>query len=189
MVAIVLSLTRESTAQTKEISVAYLRAAIGSLPDRAAVQLTALFLPEQGLLEASGSHLRGKGYCRFSVRDPRSGVIFASMYCRQDSPVFKELVASSGPQNYRFSGYKDYGEQNEPSIHVTSAEALAEKPVRIPGEKGAKTFRVILRDQAGSNQTELANVILGKTYNAAGITFTVEEETVPRLEGIGTLGP
>jgi hypothetical protein len=165
------------SAQTKDISVAYLRAAVGTIGDRSAVQLNAAFQPDPGLVEATGNYLRGKGYCRFSVKDPQSGVGFTSMYCRQDSPAFKELI-NPGAKTYRMSGYKDYGEQNEPSVFVTGVVALPEKGGKAGEDKG-RTFRVIIRDNGSSNRTELANVVLGQTYSVAGITLQIEAETAP----------
>lgn len=167
--------------QTKEISVAYLRAAVGAIGDRSSVQLNAVFLPDPGLVEATGNYLRGKGYSRFSVKDPQSGVVFTSMYCRQDSPAFRELI-NPGSKVYRMSGYKDSGEQNEPSIFITGVVALPEKGGRVGDEK-SRTFRVIIRDNASSNRTELANVVLGQAYSVAGMTIQLEAE--PAATGSG----
>jgi hypothetical protein len=164
------------SAQTKEISVAYLRAAAGAIGDRSSVQLTAVFVRDPGLVEATGNYLRGKGFCRFSVKDPGSGVVFSSMYCRQDSQAFKELI-NAGAKTYRMSGYKDYGEQNEPAIIVTGVEAFAEKGGKVSDEKSTRTFRVIIRSNSSSNRTELANAVLGQVYSVAGITFQIEEES------------
>jgi hypothetical protein len=172
------------SAQTKDISVAYLRAAIGSLDDRSSVQLNAGFLPDPGLVEATEKNMRGKGYSRFTVKDPRSGVVFSSMYCRQDSQAFKELI-SGGAKTYRLSGYKDYGEMNEPAIIVTGVGPYTEKPGAGGEAKGAKTLRVIIRDNVSSNRTELANAVLGQAYSVGGITIQIEEESSPALEGGG----
>ena len=167
--------------QTKEISVAYLRAAVGTISDRSSVQLNAVFLPDPGLVEATGNYLRGKGYSRFSVKDPQSGVVYTSMYCRQDSQAFRELI-NPGAKTYRMSGYKDSGEQNEPSIFITGVLALPEKGGKVGDEKG-RTFRVIIRDNASSNRTELANVVMGQAYSVAGITLQIEAEPVSSGNG------
>jgi hypothetical protein len=173
-----------ASAQTKEISVSYLRAAIGSLDDRSSVQLNAVFMADPGLVDSTGNYLRGKGYSRFSVKDPRSGVVFTSMYCRQDSQAFKELINSS-TKTYRLSGYKEYGEQKEPAIIVTGVVPSAEKGGAVSGGPGARTFRVILVENASSNRTELANVALGQAYNVAGFTLQIEEESSPAA-GVGS---
>lgn len=176
-----------SALQSKETSVAFLRAAIGSLGDRAQVQLEALFTPDQGLVETTGTYLRGKGFSRLTITDPRSGVSFSSVYCSQDSQAFRDLLAS-GPQIYRFSGYKDYGEQHEPALFVTAIEPVAEKPARMADDRSGRKLRVTIIDNASSNRTEVANVLMGRSYQVGGITFIVEDEPTQRVGGQGTVG-
>lgn len=186
--AIVLTLPGVARAQSKDLTVAYLRAAVGSLSDRSPVQFEGIFVPDPGLVETTGMHMRGKGYSRFSVKDLRSGTVFTSAYCRQDSQAFRDLLAAGGPKAFRFTGTKDYGELNEPAVHISTVEAIDEKPAKAAQEqKTARAFRVVIKDAANS-RTELANVVLGQAYRVAGLTIVIEEEPSPAVDGVGKAG-
>jgi len=172
-------------AQEKEYSVSFLRAAAGSLGDRAPVVVVGAYLANPGLLEAQGFYLRGKGFSRFSAKDTQTGAVFTSMYCDQNSKAFSDLVGSK-TKNYRFYGYKDRGEENESGFFVTRVEAIreAEKPAAAPTT--AKSFRVTITDNATSNRTVVANVSPGQSYAVGGVTFKVEIE--PSASGAAVHG-
>lgn len=179
-----------ASAQTKDVTVPYLRAAAGSLSDRATVTFEAVYVAGNGMVEASGWTLRGKGISRFSVRDPHSPAVFTGMYCAQDSKAFKQLVAIDGTKVVRFSGYKGDGEGREAGIYVTAIEILATpvKKIEDSGDKAGKTFRVTVKDKDSGTKTVLANVSLGKTYTVEGLTLTVEaEEASDNAGGSGTV--
>jgi hypothetical protein len=179
-------------AQQKEVSVAYLRAAMSSLSDRASIVVYATYLPDPGLVEAYGRYLRGKGYSRFSIKDPQTGAEFASMYCAHDSKAFKDLISVTTPTTFRFYGYKDNVETTQSGIFVESVEPYKEVP---PEERpstapatAASRFRVTVTDNATSNRTVLADVKLGQSYNAAGVTLRIDSEG--SVGGtIGIIGP
>lgn len=164
-------------AQTRDVTVPYLRAATGSLPDRANVTFDAVYLPDQGMTEARGWNMRGRGFCRFSVRDPQTATVFSNLYCNQDSKPFRELIKVVGPKLVHFTGYRGDGDGNEPSLYITGAEVL-DTPVKPPEEEAAnsKSLRVIIKDKATGNRTVLANVVPGKSYSVDGLTITVEAE-------------
>ncbi len=164
--------------QTKEVTVSFLRGAAGSLADRAAVTLEAVYVPEPGLVEAKGRNLKGKGFSRFTVRDPQSQGTFTSVYCSQDSRVFKELVEIEGAKMVRLSGYKDYGEDKEAALFVTGVEVL-NSPVKLVNADGASpggTFRVIIKDSTSGNRTVVANVVTGKVYKVDNLSLSIEAE-------------
>lgn len=174
----VAGLVPDAAAQGRNVSVAYLRAALNSLPDRGSVSFTAEYSGREGLKQASGSYLRNKGFSRFTVRDPETGLTFNSIYCEQGSAVFNELLKVTGTRRFNFQGHKGTGEGREDAIFVTSAE-----PVRLPRderveeeEEEEKTYRVTIVDHATSNRTVMVNVELGKEFNLMGATLLIEEE-------------
>lgn len=165
--------------QTKEVTVPYLRGAAGALADRATVTLEAVYKSEPGLVEATGRNLKGKGYSRFTLRDPQSQGTFTSLYCLQDSRVFKELVGIEGTKMVRISGFKDYGEDKEAAIFVTGVEVL-DVPVKLVNADGASsggTFRIIIKDTTSGNRTVVANVVTGKVYKVDNLSVSIEAET------------
>jgi len=175
-------------AQTKDVTVTYLRAAAGSLSDRATVTFDAVYVPGSGMVEASGWTMRGKGVSRFSVRDPLSPAVFTGMYCAQDSKAFKQLVSIESAKVVHFYGYKGDGEGREAGIYVTSVEILESpvKKVQETGDKPGQTFRVTVKDKESGTKTVLANVILGKTYTVEGLTVTVDAEAESGNSSAGT---
>lgn len=175
---VVMMVVQVAMAQTRDVSVSFLRAAVGSLQDRATVTLEAVYLPDPGLVESKGRNLKGKGFSRFSVRDTRATGVFTSLYCSQDSKAFKELVPLEMAKTVRLSGYKEYGENGEPAIFVTGVEVLADpvKPVAVAQEKSNRTYRVTIKDTASGNKTVLANVSPGKSYKVEGIVLEIELE-------------
>jgi len=175
-------------AQTKEVTVPYLRAAVGSLPDQASVTFQAVYVPGSGMVEATGWNMRGKGITHFSVRDPLSPAVFAGMYCTQDSKAFKQLVAIEGAKVIRITGYKGYGDGQEAGVYATNVEILESpvKKVQGDGDKAGRTFRVTVKDTESGTKTVLANVSLGKTYTVEGLTLTVEAENEAGNTGGGS---
>ena len=169
-----------ASAEQKEVNVAYLRAAINTISDREAVVLVATYLPDPGLVEAQGRNERRKGFARFSVKDLKTGTVFTSMYCAQDSAAFKDLIAVTKPTAFRFSCTKDYGESNEPGIFVKSVESYTETATGEGAPAAAAPsearYRVTLVDNVTSNRTVLADVALGQSYSAGGVTVRIEPE-------------
>ena len=172
-------------AQTKPVTVPYLRAAAGSLPDRGTVSFDGVYLPDPGFVEAKGWKLRGTGVSRFSVRDPQSTVVFSGLYCNKDSKAFKDLVNLDQATMVHFTGYKGDGENKEGAIYITGAEVMSTpvKFVTADGVSTARTFRVTLHDKTSGTKTILANVILGKTYTVEGLSLSIEAETEPGAVG------
>lgn len=165
-------------AQTREVSVSYLRAAASSLPDRATVSFDAIFVAEQGMIEPQAWNMKGRGLSRFTVKDPQSAVLFANMYCPQDSRAFKELIKLDSSRPIRITGYKADGENNQPSIYATAVEVLPLPEVRKGDDKAPapKTLRITLKNANSGTRTILANVVPGKSYTVDDLTLTVETE-------------
>ena len=180
-----------ASAQIKDVTVPFLRAAASTLADRATVTFDAVYVPGSGMVEASGWTLRGKGISHFSVRDPQSSAVFTGMYCTQDSKAFKQLVAIEESKVVRITGYKGDGEGREAGIYATNVEILESpvKKVEEAGDKLGKTFRVTVKDKETGTTTVLANVSLGKTYTVGGLTLMVEAETESggSTGGVGTI--
>ena len=177
-------------AEPKEVNVAYLRAAITTLSDRESVLVVATFLPDPGLVEPQRRWGRQGGVAQFSIRDIKTGAVFTSMYCMQNSSAFKDLIAIAKPTAFRFRGYKGDGERNEAAIYVTSVESYTEAAISESSKAGVvpsdARYRVTIIDNATSNRTVLADVAIGRSYNAGGVTLRVEPE---RNEEIGVIGP
>jgi len=165
-------------AQTREVSVPFLRAAIGSLADRTTVTLEAVYLPDPGLVESTGRYMRGKGFSRFSIRDPQSVGIFTSMYCAQDNKAFKELLTIQEPTRVRLYAYKDSGENSEAALLVTGMEVMAEPVKKVMATQGKVNgpFRVTIKDTTSGTKTILTNVMVGKSYTIEGMTLMIELE-------------
>ncbi len=182
-------------AQSKEVTVSYLQAAVSSLPEQAEVTLTAVFPGVSNLRDCHGHYLRNDGYSRFSVKDPQSKTTFDSMYVLQTSKVFPVLLNASGARRIRFHGYREYGEDRDDAIFVTSAEdlgpaapAAAATPgtavvsavtgVEVLGGPGPapRTYRVTLVDGATSNRTVIINIQTNRPYTVNGTTVLVEQE-------------
>ena len=179
---ILLTFPLGGSAQIKDVTVTLLRAASGSLPDRATVSFDAVYNSDQGLTEAQGWNMRGQGISRFSLKDPQSTVIFPNFYCYQDSKAFKELIKLNGTKLIHVTGYKGDGERNETAIYITSLEVL-QTPVPVITEdqnSATNTFRVIIKDNVSGSRTILANVIPGKPYTVDTLTLTVEPEKASR---------
>lgn len=190
--AIILSLIAApliASAQHKDVSVAYLRAALSTIPDRGSVVLRATYLPDPGLIEPQGRGARGGGFCRFSVKDPKTGTVFGSMYCAQDSAAFKGLIAVTKPTAFYFRGYKDYGEANAPGIFVESVEPSTEpssEPTDVAPQASPEVrFRVTITDNVTSNRTILADVAMERAYSVGAVTLSIEREPPSRIGGIG----
>lgn len=177
-------------AQTKDVTVSFLRAAASSLPDRATVSFDAIFIAQQGMVEPQGWNMRGRRLSRFSVRDPQSPQVFANMYCSQDSKVFKELVGLDTNRMIHVTGYKDSGENNQPSIFVTSVEVSPVPVGPAPDDTmtSARSLRVVVKDTTSGTKTVLVNVVPGKTYSVDNLVITVELENAasPAVENEDT---
>ena len=179
---VVLTIPVGVSAQVKEVTVTFLRAASGSLPDHATVSFDAVYNSDQGLVEAQGWNMRGQGISHFSLKDPQSSVIFPNFYCSQDSKAFKELIKLNGTKLVHVTGYKGDGERNETAIYITGLEVL-QTPIPVITEEqnsATNTFRVIIKDTASGSKTILANVIPGKSYTVDTLTLTVEPEKASR---------
>jgi hypothetical protein len=166
-----------SAQDDRHLSVSYLRAALGSLEDRTSVSVLGEYVGESGMVEATGYYLRNKGYSRFTIQDPATGVAFGSIYCSHDSSVFNELLTVRGKKRYVFHGYKGTAEGRKDGFFVTSLTAVAVPAAESPEvAAGPRTFRVTVIDQATSNRTVMVNVELGKPLNLMGSTLIIEAE-------------
>jgi hypothetical protein len=186
-----LLLCRATPARGKDVSVRYLRAAIGSIRDRAPLSFVAEYSAADGLTEVRHSYLRGKGFSRFTVRDPESGFTFDQVYCQKNAAVFRTLIELQEDTLYRFQGYKEQGEERADAVFVTSIEPVRSREaesLRAAETAGPKTYRLVLTDHITSNRTVLVNIELGKRYNLMGTTVVVEEEP-PARPGTQVLGP
>ena len=114
------AVTSMASAEQKDVTVAYLRAALTTIPDHGSVILIATYLPDPGLVEPQGRRVYRQWFIRFSVKDLKTGTVFGSMYCAQGSAVFKSLIAGTKPTAFRFYGSKEYGESNEAGGFVNS---------------------------------------------------------------------
>ena len=195
MVVIALSLLANcgtARAQTKEVTVPYLRAAVGSLDNRARVVLRAEYNATTGLREVTQIFLRGKGYSRFQVTDPETGLAFDDIYCMQDSKAFGKLLKTTKNTVFLFTGYRGRGERKEPAVIVTDVREVrtygdADSKDSEPLPEPPKKFQLTVTDRVSSNTTIITNVELGKPYSILGSTLVIEEQ--PRDAGFITVEP
>lgn len=190
---LILAVGIEVNAQVKEVSIPYLKAAIGSIDNRGRVKVKGTYDGALGLSEAGGRYLRNKGYSRFSVNDMEGRTSFESFYCHRDSKAFDSLIDVAGSSPFILYGYKERGEDGRDAIFVTNVTRIPEpeKPGEdetgaeegAVGEETRKTYRITMMDAASSNRTVLVNVELGKPYNLLGTVLVVEEEEV-QLQGV-----
>jgi hypothetical protein len=191
---VILAVGTEGKAQVKEVSVPYLKAAIGSIGNRSRVKVKGNYDGALGLAEATGRYLRSKGYSRFSVSDMEGRARFESFYCHQDSKAFKSLIDVSGKVPFILYGYKERGEDGEDAIVVTHVTKIREPAASEEDESGAvegvaeaetkRTYRITMMDAANSNRTALVNVELGKSYNLLGTVLVIEQEEIQLQGGI-----
>ena len=190
----VVSVAQQPARSGREVTVAYLRAAIGSIRNGDRLRLSAEYDADYGLLEANERYLRGKGYSRFSIVDPKTGVRFSNMYVDQDTDAFRTLLDLKDDTRVTLYGYKGRGEEKDPAMIVTSVRIEADN--RKPGEKddarspvavagrtpeadatdGKGKYRVIITDLRSTNRTVLVGVELGKDYNVLGTAIRIERE-------------
>ncbi|MBN1557707.1 MAG: hypothetical protein JW951_06135 [Lentisphaerae bacterium] len=176
----------EAGAQSSKVSVRYLRAAAGGLRERATVSVEGVYLAEPGLVEARGTYVEGKGYSRFAVKDPVTGVVFDDMYCGQGTSAFDTLLDTLEPKLFEFSGYKDDADRDRPAIFVERVRLIGDPPgadPEEPRETGPATYRIIVTDAATSNRTVLVNVRPGRAYSLLGATLVLEKEA-PAPRGV-----
>jgi len=191
-VSLMIATTIAGRAETKEVSASFLRAAVSSIDNRSDITVAADYPGVAALQDVIGWYRRNDGYSRFSVKDPQSKVVFDAMYVRQGSSVFNQLLLIDKPHHFRFRGYKDFGENREDAIFVTSAEDLG-PVVRPPatvttsvaptvGQVGAgatasgPNLRVTITDNTTSNRTVITNMEMNHTYTVNGMTVIVESE-------------
>jgi hypothetical protein len=179
-----------AVAQTRDVTVPYLRAAIGALPDRSRVTVKAKYDAASGLREATGRYLRSKGFSRFSIIDPETGVSFDSVYCEQDSKAFNQLLAVSEDGVFVFSGYRGRGEMKEDALFVTDVRAVLTPRQSGPEQSDVPedTYRVIVTDLVSSNRTVLTNVEPGKSYRFFGTEIVLEREPRPGPNDVRVIG-
>lgn len=169
--------------QKKVLSAAYLKASVGAINNRSSVTVRAEYLIDPGMVEAEGWQLRNKGFSRFSVRDPNTGVVFESMYCKQESDVFWRLLKAQENVELTFRGEKGSGEDREGAIFVDRVDSILLTPHAI-AQRIAKTDKAdeggalrvsIVNDETGM-RTVLTNVKRGTPVKVEGLTITVENE-------------
>ncbi len=172
-----------ASAQTrKEYSPQFLRAAIGSIRDRSRVAVVGEFDASTGLKATTQSWLRGKGFSRFTVKDPKTGFTFDSMYCHHESEAFRDLLNVSTRRVYRFIGQKDEGEEREDAVIVETVQMLSEiKPEEeqeqeAPEVKEDRPLRVTITDEETGTKTVLVNVVKGQVYKLEGLSLVIEDE-------------
>jgi hypothetical protein len=185
IVILVMGLAQIGVAQKKVLTAAYLRASMGAITDRTSVAIRAEYLVDPGMVEAIGRGLRNKGYSRFSIRDPKTGAVFNSMYCKQESDVFWQLLKSESNTLLMFRGEKSRGEDREDAIIVDRLDRilLAPKEIadRVAGVKPVEPtlLRVTLTDEETGIRTVLPGVERGKPVSIDGITITIEDQPAP----------
>jgi len=166
----------------KVLTAAYLRASIGALDNRSSVTVRGEYLVDPGMVEARERGLRGKGYSRFSIRDPKTGTVFTSMYCKQESDVFWQLLKSEGNTAFTFHGEKNRGEDREDAILVDRLESVLLTPKAIAerianaAEQEETPLRVILENEETGTRTVLTGIKRGTPVKVEGFTITVENE-------------
>lgn len=164
-------------AQARNVSVGYLRAALGSIQDRASISIEGRYSGKQGLKDARGSYLRSKGYSQFTIADAETGLTFDLAYCKHDSTAFNELLSVKGSKLYVFQGHKGSGEGRADAFFVTSVTPVRDSgPAEVEQEDRVKHFMVTIIDNATSNRTVMMNVELGKEFKMVGSTLIIEEE-------------
>ncbi len=172
----------EVQALHQDVSVKYLIAALGTLKIRDRISVTALYVGSEGMEEAVRGPFRNKGLTRFSIKDTTSSSVFDLMYCEVGSSVFKALInINDNTKAFVFEGVKMQGENNRGSIIVKSVRIVRNvpKPVSVngPAATGSTTpdkFRIIMINQATSNRTVTADVVLDEKYNIQGNTVIIQ---------------
>ncbi len=172
----------EVQALHQDVSVKYLVAALGTLKIRDRISVTALYVGSDGMEEAVRGPLRNKGLTRFYIKDPASSAVFDLMYCEVGSAVFKTLIdINDDTKAFVFKGVKMQGENNRGSIIVKSVRIARNvpKPVSVNGPAATGStvpdkFRIIMINQATSNRTVTADVVLGEKYDIQGNTVIIQ---------------
>jgi len=180
---LVLGLAHGAWAQKKVLTAAYLRASIGALDERSSVIVRGEYLIDPGMIQSDGRALRNKGYSRFSIRDPQTGIQFSSLYCKQESDVFWALLKADANKLFTFYGEKGRGEQREGAIFVDRLEAVLMTPEEIAnrGQEDAATsdekpLRITITKDESGTRTVLTNVQRGSEVKVEGLTIVVEDE-------------
>ena len=163
------------------ITVKYLVAALGTIPIRDRISVTAAYVGSEGMEEAMRGPLRNKGLTRFYIKDTVSGAVFDLMYCEVESAVFKTLInISDDNQTFVFEGVKMQGVDNRGAIIVKSVRVARNvaKPVAVSGPAAGSVtpdkYRIIVINQATSNRTVTADVELGEKYDIQGNTIIIQ---------------
>ena len=184
---LIAGLVQSGWAQKKVLTAAYLRASVGALDERSSVVVRAEYLGSPGMVAAEGRGLRNKGFSRFSIRDPETGAVFDSMYCKQESDVFWRLLKSKTDALLVFRGEKSRGEDREDAIMVDRLENVLLSPSEVaarvakeePVEVKQPQLRVTLVDEETGVRTVLTHIERGTPVRVDGLMIVVEDETPP----------
>ena len=175
--------SRSAWGQKKVLSAAYLKASIGAIDDRRSVSIRAEYLIDPGMAQAEGWRLRNKGYSRFSIRDPQTGALFESMYCRQESDVFWQLLRAEENTVFTFHGDKGSGEDREDAIFVDRVDSVLLTPTAIARriadqdeQEAAPPMRVTIVNEETGTRTVLTGIKRGTPVKVEGLTITVDDE-------------
>ena len=185
VVVLMISASHDAWAQKKVLTAAYLKASISAIDDRSTVSILGEYRVDPGMAEAKGRGLRNKGFSRFSIRDPRTGAIFTSMYCKQESDVFWKLLRTRDNTRFTFRGEKGRGENREGAIFVDRLENVLLPPKvvaeRVAGTEPVKNsqFRVIITNAETGVRTVLTRVDRGVPVRVDSLTILIEDEPTP----------
>lgn len=176
-------LTSSTWAQKKVITASYLRASIGAIDERSSVTIRGEYLLSPGMVEAAGRGLRNKGFSRFTIRDPQTGAQFDSMYCKQESDVFWQLLKTKENTAFTFHGKKGRGENREGAIFIDRLENVLLTPAAI-ARRVANTepaplpqLRITILNKETGLRTLLTNISRGESVMVDDLIITVEDES------------
>ncbi len=185
LIMLMMTFSHAGWAQKKALTAAYLKASIGAINDRSSVTILGEYLVDPGMVEAKGRGLRNKGFSRFSIRDPQTGISFNSMYCKQESDVFWTLLNTPSNTRFQFHGDKGRGENREGAVFVDRLKGVLLPPRQI-AERVAKVepvvqppLRITLTNEETGLRSVLTNVKHGVPVKVENLTILVEDEPLP----------
>ena len=179
--AVLIFAVDRTSGQSSEMTIRYLRAGMGSIPYLGNIIVIGEFVTNPGLQDVRWRY-EGNPCSQFSIRGPKSNARFDAMYVQEGSAPFKALLDAKPDQVFRFYGFKGHGpgEPAQDVIYVTNVE-----PVQLPAEEtnappvsaaATESFRLVITDNTTSNSTILRHIAPNQSYQASGITVTLQKE-------------
>lgn len=152
-----------------EVSIKYLKAAIGSITNNAKVLVRGAY---GGNLESA---TRWEGNSMFNIRD-NDGKVFSYMVCKTNGDVFKRLLDTTVGTQLLLSCQKyKLGYVYDDCLLVLDFRA-ADMQKTTPADASSKDkYKVTITSTNGS-QTVVTNVALDAQFQAGSLRITIEKE-------------